>query len=463
MQTHFTDKQRTLPAIQIADEVLRKCVHCGFCTATCPTYRITGDERESPRGRISLIQHLLESEEAPTPATVANLDHCLSCLSCESTCPSGVSYRRLIDQGRELIEKKYRRPLFDRSLRALLAWLLPRRTWFRFSLIAGRWTKPGLKLVGKYSASVAALLDLIPSGKTGGEAAIITPGIYAAEDSELKRVALITGCVQSVLAPEIDAAAVRLLTRHGCTVIVPEPSGAGCCGALPHHMGKSEQAQKMAKLNLSAWQEMLNNKERPLDAIIMTASGCGSMLKDYPHLLNNDQANDGTDEGILSLLIKDISVVIKELFELKKPELSDSISTDKIIAWQNPCSLQHGLKEITAPISILQSCGFTVREPRDAHLCCGSAGTYNLLQPEFAKQLGEEKTARLADTGAELVVSGNIGCITQLNKHAANNANNANKTNNSTRPVVHLAQIVDWATGGPAPPVIQSVQKSPSV
>lgn len=456
MQTHFTDRQRTQPAIQIADEVLRKCVHCGLCTATCPTYRLTGDERESPRGRISLIQHLLESDETPTATTVANLDHCLSCLSCETTCPSGVSYRRLIDQGRELIERKYRRPLADRSLRALLAWLLPKRTLFHYSLIAGRWARPILKLAGKYSAPVAALTDLIPKTKTTNEAAI-TPGTYPAEGTELKRVALITGCVQSVLAPEIDTAAVRALTRLGCTVIIPEPSGAGCCGALPHHMGKSEQAQRMAATNLTAWQDILNDREQPLDAILMTASGCASMLKDYPHLLADSDSIDDKNKNILSLLIKDISVIFKVLFDIKKPELDKYISAGKTVAWQNPCSLQHGLKELSAPPSVLESCGFAVREPRDAHLCCGSAGTYNLLQPAFAQQLGEEKSARLVETKAEFVVSGNIGCITQL---ANNTANSRNGDSRVTLPVIHLAEAIDWATGGPMPRAIRSYKES---
>ena len=454
MQTHFSESQLQIPAIQIADKVLRKCVHCGFCTATCPTYRITGDERESPRGRISLIQHLLESGEAPTATTVANLDHCLSCLACESTCPSGVSYRRLIDQGRELIEEKYRRPLFDRSLRALLAWLLPRRDWFRRALIAGRWTKSALKQAGKYSAPIKALAELIPSksaNQTNTKSDAIAPGVYLAQGAEIKRVALIIGCVQSVLAPEIDAAAVRVLTRHGCTVIVPEASKAGCCGALPHHLGKRPQGREMAELNITSWQAMLNNKEHPLDAVLMTASGCSSMLKDYPHVLEG-----AIDSKTLSSLIKDISVILKDLFEIKNPVIAYQTSSPKIVAWQNPCSLQHGLKEKTAPISVLESCGFTVREPLDAHLCCGSAGTYNLLQPELAGKLSAEKSCRLAETGGEFVVSGNIGCITQLSKNFSNEDTSQERKALS---VIHLSQMIDWATGGPMPENIRQNSK----
>lgn len=465
MQTHFSDSQRADPAIQVADAVLRKCVHCGFCTATCPTYRITGDELESPRGRISLIQNLLESGDKPTPETVANLDHCLSCLSCESTCPSGVSYRRLIDQGREIIEQKYRRPLADRALRALLAWLLPRPNWFRRALLAGRLSKPVLHLAGNYSIRMAALARLVPD-KLAAQADAVKPGVYLAEGQEQKRVALITGCVQSVLAPDIDAATIRVLTRHGCTVIVPESSPAGCCGALPHHLGKSALARIMARQNLATWHNLLNKKSdllneksdllneksdafadksaKPVDAgtsvdaILMTASGCGAMLKDYDHLLrDNDNAKQ------LSIKIKDLSQILADLFTETAPKLTDQNQNQtRVIAWQNPCSLQHGLKEKNAPIRVLQACGFTVKEPRDAHLCCGSAGTYNLLQPQFAQQLRDDKATRLRETGAEFVVSGNIGCITQLTTAAPNS--------DSVR-VLHLAQLVDWATGGPTP------------
>ncbi|HCO60742.1 MAG TPA: glycolate oxidase iron-sulfur subunit [Porticoccaceae bacterium] len=438
MQTHFTPEQRSRPSIQVADEVLRKCVHCGFCTATCPTFRLTGDELESPRGRITLIQNLLESEATPTAETVANLDHCLSCLACESTCPSGVSYRRLIDQGRELVEDKYRRPLADRLTRSLLAWLLPRPTWFRRALKTGAIGKPLLRVIGKFLPQANAMANMMPAQLPDTSDAV-KPGFHAAQGEELMHVALVTGCVQNVLGPQIDAAAIRVLPRHGCSVTVPEPSTTGCCGALPHHLGKAAQARMMARENMTVWRKLLENgnQTRPIDSFLMTASGCASMLKDYPHLLSEEKNIGGID-----IRINDISVILNELFTKESPVIATKRSLPETMAWQAPCSLQHGMQEKIAPLSVLRACGFDVREPRDAYLCCGSAGTYNLLQPEFADQLGEDKRDKLRATGADIVVSANIGCISQLNSGDASGT--------SLR-VIHLAEAVDWATGGPKP------------
>lgn len=441
MQTHFTDAQRAEHSIRVADEVLRKCVHCGFCTATCPTYRITGDELESPRGRIALIQDLLESGDAPTPLTVSHLDHCLSCLSCETTCPSGVSYRRLIDQARELIEQKYRRPLFDRMLRALLAWLLPNAAWFRRSLVAGRWGKPVLRLLGRFSDRIDALARMVPNALPPPRQAI-NPGVYLAEGKEIKRVALIPGCVQGVLAPEIDAATLRVLRRHGCTVVVPTPSAANCCGALPHHLGKGAQGRAMAAQNLVTWRELVgDNSATAVDTVLITASGCGSHLKDYAHLLP-----DNPDAARLASLVKDLSQLLDELAATTLLRAVANIGDGLTVAWQSPCSLQHGFNEKSAPLRVLKACGFEVRQPRDAHLCCGSAGTYNLLQPGFAERLAHDKATAIADTGATIAISSNIGCITQLAAKLS-----ATDQNRSSIPVLHLAQIVDWATGGERP------------
>ena len=440
MQTHFTDSQRTEPGIRIAEEVLRKCVHCGFCTATCPTYRITGDELESPRGRIALIQDLLETGATPTPLTVSHLDHCLSCLSCETTCPSGVSYRRLIDQARELIEAKYRRPLFDRGLRALLAWLLPRRAWFRAALVAGRWSRPLLRVAARFAPRIDALARLVP-GDLPSMSTAIRPGTYAAEGAEVRRVALLTGCVQGVLAPEIDAATLRLLRRHGCTVVVPAPA-AGCCGALPHHLGKSAAAQAMVRRNLDAWRGLVRaDSATAVDTLLMTASGCGSHLKDYAHLLPGDP-----DAAALASRVLDLSQLLDELSVTVPLRPVANIGKGMTVAWQSPCSLQHGFNEKSAPIRVLQACGFEVREPLNPHLCCGSAGTYNLLQPEFAERLGRDKADAMVATGATIAVSANIGCITQLQAKLAGTGNGQ-----ASIPVLHLAQMLDWATGGERP------------
>ncbi|MGB5147776.1 MAG: glycolate oxidase subunit GlcF [Porticoccaceae bacterium] len=440
MQTHFTDSQRTEPGIRVAEEVLRKCVHCGFCTATCPTYRITGDELESPRGRIALIQDLLETGAAPTALTVAHLDHCLSCLSCESTCPSGVSYRRLIDQARELIEAKYRRPLFDRGLRALLAWLLPKQSWFRAALVAGRWSRPLLRLAGRLSLRIDALARMVPAALPAPSTAI-RPGTYAAHGTEVRRVALLTGCVQGVLAPEIDAATLRLLRRHGCTVVVPAPA-AGCCGALPHHLGKSAAAQAMVRRNLDAWRGLVRaDSATAVDTLLMTASGCGSHLVDYAHLLPGDP-----DAAALASRVLDLSQLLDELSVTVPLRPVANIGKGMTVAWQGPCSLQHGFGEKSAPIRVLQACGFEVREPLNPHLCCGSAGTYNLLQPEFAERLGRDKADAMVATGATIAVSANIGCITQLQAKLAETGNGQ-----ASIPVLHLAQMLDWATGGPRP------------
>jgi len=433
MQTHFTDAQRADPLLQSAEAELRKCVHCGFCTATCPTYRLTGDELEGPRGRIVLIQDLLETGAAPTALTVGHLDRCLSCLSCESTCPSGVSYRRLIDPARALIESRHRRPWRDRALRALLCWLLTGRRRFAAALHLGRGFRPLLRLAGRAWAPLAALGRMVPGAPPAGRA--IAPGVYPAEGRELRRVLLVTGCVQPALAPEIDAAALRLLRRHGCTMVVP-PAAGGCCGALPHHLGKTERARELARRNLAVWREYLGG-DRPVDAVLMTASGCGSQLRDYGHLLPADAA-----AAALAGLVQDLSQLLLELHAENPLRVPAERAAGVAVAWQSPCSLQHGMAEKRAPIAVLEACGFAVRQPQDPHLCCGSAGTYNLLQPQLALRLGRDKAAALAATGAAVAVSANIGCLTQLRAHLAEGGG---------PPLLHLAQLLDWATGGEPP------------
>jgi glycolate oxidase iron-sulfur subunit len=430
VQTHFSERQRRDPTLREAEAELRKCVHCGFCTATCPTYRLTGDELESPRGRIVLIQDLLETDAVPSARTVAHLDHCLSCLSCESTCPSGVSYRRLIDPARELIESRYRRPWIDRGLRAGLAWLLTGRRRFGAALRLGRWFRRPLALAGRGWAPLAALARMLPEAPPADRAP--APGVYPAEGREFCRVLLATGCVQPALAPEIDAATLRLLRRHGCTVVVPA-AGGGCCGALPHHLGKAGRARQLARRNLAAWGEYLAG-DAAVDAVLMTASGCGAQLRDYGHLLADDPA-----AGELARRVRDLSQLLLELHARQPLRVLPGRSAGVAVAWQSPCSLQHGMAERRAPVAVLEACGFDVREPCNPHLCCGSAGTYNLLQPAFATRLGADKAAALAATGATLAVSANIGCIGQL------------RTQPTALPVLHVAELLDWATGGERP------------
>ncbi|MBQ0798025.1 MAG: glycolate oxidase subunit GlcF [Porticoccaceae bacterium] len=440
MQTHFSEQQKTDPAIQRAEDALRKCVHCGFCNATCPTYQLTGNELEGPRGRITLIQDLLETEAEPSPEVITSLDHCLSCLSCESTCPSGVSYRHLIDLGRERIEQSGRRSFSQRTIRGTLARLLPNVVWFRRALRFGKMLNPLVRFTGRFSSSVAALGGLVPEHIPDAKA-LIAPGVYPAEGEELKRVALILGCVQNALAPEIDAATVRTLTRHGCAVVVPEKSKAGCCGALPHHLGKRQQTENMARQNLEVWDLEAWDLEA-IDAVLMTASGCGSMLKDYSDLLPDEPS-----AKLLADKVKDLSQILADLtLKVEKPLLGPS-GKPLVVAWQNPCSLQHGFKEKTAPIDVLEACGLTVMQPQDAHLCCGSAGTYNLLQSEIASQLGNNKVTALLNTRPDIIVSSNIGCMTQISttmgKHKL--------------PVVHLAEMVDWASGGEIPGAVNNL------
>ena len=461
MQTHFSEAQKTDPAIKRADDALRKCVHCGFCNATCPTYQLTGNELEGPRGRITLIQDLLETEAVPSPQVMKSLDHCLSCLNCETTCPSGVSYRHLIDPARERIEQSGQRSFPQRMKRDTLARLLPSAQWFRRALQLARLSKPLLEFSGRFSRSAAALNKFVPK-HIPSSTTHIKPGFYPAEGKEVKRVALILGCVQSVLEPEIDTATVRVLTRHGCGVVVPEKSKAGCCGALPYHLGKKQHAETMARQNLSIWDSVLRDTHtlankttgQTIDAVLLSASGCGSMLKDYAYLLPN---NSGAE--LLADKVKDLSQILAELpLKIEKPPATSS-GNPFIVAWQNPCSLQHGLKEQHAPINVLENCGFIVRQPEDAHLCCGSAGTYNLLQTEIAAQLGTNKIKALIDTAPNIIVSANIGCITQLsaccdqieNSSQDSKLGGKKDVEKTSAPILHLAQLIDWASGGPIP------------
>lgn len=430
MQTTFTEKQLADPDIARSNEILRTCVHCGFCTATCPTYTLLGDELDSPRGRIYLIKQMLEENRPADAHTVKHVDRCLSCLACMTTCPSGVHYMHLVDHARAHIEKTYKRPLHDRTLRSLLAFLLPNDNLFRLSLLGAKMAKPFSRILpGKLKAMVALTPKTIHPPSLHDE-----PQVFSAQGNRKMRVALMTGCAQKVLDPSINAATIRLLTRHGAEVVVAQ--GAGCCGALTHHMGKTEASHASAAANIRAW--MREKRGEGLDAVIINASGCGTTVKDYGHMFRKDDAL-AKDAATISSLTRDVSEIMAEL-GLNAPTHAEPLR----VAYHAACSLQHGQKIVVEPKALLKMAGFTVLEPKEGHLCCGSAGTYNLLQPEIAGQLKTRKVANIEATRPDIISTGNIGCMTQI-------------ASGTGIPVVHTVHLLDWATGGPKPEALGSM------
>ncbi len=443
MQTSFTLAQLADPDVAEADKILRACVHCGFCTATCPTYVLLGDELDSPRGRIYLIKDMLENDRPATEEVVKHIDRCLSCLACMTTCPSGVHYMHLVDHARAHIEETYRRPWPDRAMRALLANVLPYPGRFRAALAAG-WLPgrlaallPGGAASGKaapVSSSLLgvarralALLRLVPS-RLPGRSAYEGPRVFPAEGARKARVALLQGCAQPVLAPGINEAAIRLLTRKGHDVVLA--AGEGCCGSLVHHMGREAQALAQARANIDVWTREI--ERAGLDAILITASGCGTTIKDYGYMLRNDPAY-AAKAARVSKLAQDISEYLCTL-DLGSPARPGGLK----VAYQSACSLQHGQKITRHPKELLAASGFTVSDIAEAHLCCGSAGTYNMMQPDIAAHLRERKVANIARTGADVIATGNIGCMTQIAPATG-------------IPVVHTVELIDWAHGGPRP------------
>lgn len=425
MQTHFSDEQKQRRSIAQADSILRKCVHCGFCTATCPTYVLLGDELDSPRGRIYLIKDMLEKDKPASEKIVKHIDRCLSCLSCMTTCPSGVDYMHLVDQARIHIEKTYARPLADRLMRRTLAEVMPYPGRFRAALRASKLGRP---LAAMMPPRLRAMLDsaprtLPPATPTG------RPGVWKADGIRKMRVALLTGCVQPVLQPEINEATVRLLTRLGAEVVVPK--GQGCCGALVHHLGKEDPALGFARANVAAWMRELEGEG--LDAIVVNASGCGTTVKDYGHMLAGDP--QWADKAArIAALARDVSEVVAELGLIPREK-----TRDVQVAYHAACSLQHGQKIRDLPKALLAEAGFSVREPIEPHLCCGSAGTYSLMQPDLSNRLQARKSANLEALAPDVIATGNIGCLMHIGE--------------ATRvPVVHTVQLLDWATGGPKPP-----------
>jgi len=427
MQTQFSAEQLADSGVAEAEKILRKCVHCGFCTATCPTYVTLGNELDSPRGRIYLIKDMLENDRPADEQIVTHIDRCLSCLACMTTCPSGVHYMHLVDHARAHIEKTYRRPLVNRMTRGVLALVLPYPKRFRAALYLARLARPlapvfkalpGLKPMG-------AMLSLAP--KTIA-AAGSGPASHAPEAEPKGRVAILTGCAQSVLEPQTNAAAIRLLNRIGIEVVVPP--GEVCCGSLVHHMGREEQALAAARQNTDVW--MREIEKGGLDAIIITASGCGTTIKDYGYMLRDDAAY-AKKAATVSALAMDITEYLATR-ELPEPVIAPNLT----VAYHSACSLQHGQKVTRQPKDLLRAAGFTVAEPAEGHLCCGSAGTYNIMQSEIADTLRDRKVGNIEATGADLVAAGNVGCITQI-------------ATASKLPVVHTVKLLDWAYGGPKP------------
>ncbi|AUR04955.1 glycolate oxidase subunit GlcF [Phaeobacter sp. HS012] len=423
MQTTFSEKQLRDPGTQRANEILRSCVHCGFCTATCPTYQVLGDELDSPRGRIYLIKDMLENERVPDAKTVKHIDRCLSCLACMTTCPSGVHYMHLVDHARAYIDKHYNRPWSDRALRWLLARILPYPGRFRLALIGAKLTQPFKRLVP--DARLRAMLDMVPR-HIPPVSRNDDPQSFAAKAPRRKRVALMTGCAQKALNTDINDATIRLLTRLGCEVVVA--AGAGCCGALTHHMGREEESHATAAKNIRAWTDEIDGQG--LDAIVVNTSGCGTTVKDYGHMFRNDALAE--DAARVSALAMDISELLMQL------DLPEGAHKETTVAYHAACSLQHGQQIKTYPKTLLKRAGFTVVEPADSHLCCGSAGTYNLLQPEISAELKARKVKTLEAKHPDLIAAGNIGCMMQIGSA-------------TDIPILHTVELLDWATGGPKP------------
>ena len=434
MKTDFTLTQLANPDIAEADKILRACVHCGFCTATCPTYVLLGDELDSPRGRIYLIKEMLEKDQPPTKEVVKHIDRCLSCLSCMTTCPSGVNYMHLVDQARVRIERDYTRPFTERALRSVMAMILPRPKLFRASMMMARLARPLAALLPSTRnqanpnllSRLRAILQIAPSSlpapaPQGGN-------VYPAVGPRRGPVALLQGCAQQVLAPRINQAAIRLLTRHGIEVVLVRDEQ--CCGALTHHLGRDDAALAMALANIGVW---LGEADRGgLDAILVTASGCGTVIKDYGYLLREDTEFAGPAAKV-SALAKDISEYVSEL-NLPAPQAR----SDLVVAYHSACSLQHGQKITQAPKELLSKSGFVVKDIPEGHLCCGSAGTYNIFQPDIASRLRDRKVANIAMLKPDMIAAGNIGCMVQI-------------AGGTGVPVVHTIELLDWATGGPRP------------
>ncbi len=435
MQTSFTLAQLADPNVAEADKILRACVHCGFCTATCPTYVLLGDELDSPRGRIYLIKEMLEKERPATRDVVKHIDRCLSCLACMTTCPSGVHYMHLVDPARAHIEKTYKRPFADRVMRALLARVLPDLTLFRLALVGGLLARPFAPLLDVIGLKrLAAMLRLTPKRIPAAPVDRIGK-TFPPQGARRGRVALLSGCINPVLSPSTLDATIRLLNRHGVEVVIA--AGEGCCGSLVHHMGREDEARAQARNNIDVWTREIDGKG--LDAIVVTVSGCGTTIKDYGFMFRTEAAY-AEKAAKVSKLAMDVTEYLMRI------ELDAGESKELVVAYHSACSLQHGQRVTAAPKDLLSKVGFIVRDVPEGHLCCGSAGTYNIMQPQLSKKLRERKVANIETLSPDVIAAGNIGCLTQISAGTA-------------IPTVHTVELLDWATGGPLPEQLKAIRR----
>ncbi|HXC56728.1 MAG TPA: glycolate oxidase subunit GlcF [Rhizomicrobium sp.] len=417
MRTHFTPTQLTDPHIAEAEKNLRACVHCGICTATCPTYVLLGDERDGPRGRIVMMQNMLEKGGAPDAETVLHVDRCLSCLACRTACPSSVDYARLVDEARAHIQTHYRRPLGDKFLRWLIATVMPRPALVRAGVFLARLFAPLAAVLPGRLGVMARIGAAAPAQRGEGPLRAILPNA--------RRIALLPGCVQAALAPDIDGAVARLLARRGIELVPLE--GAGCCGALVHHLGRSEDAKNWARRAVDAFERA--GGPEAFDGVLITATGCSSHLKDLTHLF--------LDDPLWLPRARALAGAARDLLDLIAPGPA-APPRHLRVAWHAACSLQNGLKLGGKAEALLAAAGFDVAAIPEGHLCCGSAGSYAILQPEIAGSLRARKLGNIAGLGADIVASSNIGCLSHL-------------AGPDAPPLVHLAELLDWAEGGPVP------------
>jgi len=431
MQTNFTEEQLKIKDNKSSEEIFKKCVHCGMCNATCPTYEILGDELDGPRGRIYLLQDMLENERKPTSNVVKHIDRCLSCYSCMTTCPAGVNYMHLIDHGRKYIEKNYERPFFDRIIRNSLSKILLDSKLFKLSIFL---VKLGSSFKFLFPSKIKNMMDLMPTSFP--KKVLKIKEIYTTKNKKrIARVALLTGCVQKEISPQINESTIRILNRHGVEVVVPEK--IRCCGSLNHHLGKNDMAHQDFINNINIWyDEYLKGN---LDAILSNTSGCGTTMKDYGFIFRNDKKMKKKAKKI-SELTKDVSEYLSENLNLKFKKKEKKLR----IAYHSACSMQHGQKVHNQPINLLAKTKNEILEIPEGHICCGSAGTYNILQSKIAKQLLQNKVKNIESLNPQVISTGNIGCITQI----------ANGTN---IPILHTVELLDWYTGGPEPKILKGI------